>query len=150
MPGSAEKRIYGGVDPLLALIPAGRLTGEDAMVVAAYAALCDLLTFDPASGCTLHVLNGKDRRIGRTPAEALEALRADFREVSHVYSTLGDVLRERPEQLQAGVHALATAVGARERSPISSLISNRAVRRVVDEIETVAPFFRQLPKQEAI
>jgi hypothetical protein len=143
-----ESRVRRAADPLVVIIPDGRLTETDARVVACYAYASGLLTRSPSDGWCLKAANGSSLPIGGTPSALFAFFRKDFDEVVHVYSVLRDNLRSHGAAFRQSLLKLEREW--RQDDNLRDLFSDEALWRVLTETRLLLPFVEALAAEEAI
>ena len=143
----ARQRIEGSADHLLAIIPAGRMTDEDARVVAAYAQILGLLNHDADSGYGLRLENSTVLELGKTADAVLAAFKARFGDVVHVYSSLGEGLVGDAQTVIEALDQLGRAVESGAADPLTSLCDAASLARVADEVKALMPFMQCLSRK---
>ena len=146
---TARERIDGAADPLLALVPAGRMRASDARVAAAYAEAAGLLRHDVQDGHCLRQADGRERSLGPTAPEALANLRRSFDDVVHIYSSLGERLLDAGEAAVEKLRELRSRVDRSVEGNGKVLYDAVAVDRAIDEARELLGFVENLRRKRA-
>ena len=145
----AAERVRQSADPVLALLPAGRATRDDARAAAAHAFLCGLLSHSQRSGFLLELRDGRERAMGKDADETLSRLQHSFPDMVYIYSTLAARLRDDGASVVEGLRRLESAHDHGESSPLMTLFDDGAIARVADEVEALRPYLCQIGRKES-
>ncbi len=148
-PPTARERIDGAADPLLALIPAGRMRPSDARVACAYAQAAGLLRHDAEDGYCLRQADGRERSLGRTAPEAIASLRSSFDDVVHIYSSWGERLLDEGEAALGKLRELRSGSDQGIEGNGRALHNAAAADRAIDESGELLQFLENLRRKRA-
>jgi len=140
----AAERIQDAADPVIATLPAGRMTTQDARVASAYAEVCGLLEHDAEAGYLLSLENGPPKELGISPDEALNALMEGFGDVVHIYSCLSERLVQDGRALPLEFGRMARALTLENPGPLAGLYDAEALGRAIDEVKALTPFLQNV------
>jgi len=146
---TARERIEGAADPLLAIVPAGRMRVSDARVAAAYAEAAGLLRHDAKDGYCLRQADHRDRSLGPAVSEALASLQSSFDDVVHIYSAWGECLIEVGEAALGKLRDLRSNAGRSIEGNGSALHDATAVDRAMDETKELLELVGNLRRRRA-